>query len=157
MRILFALLLLLQQSAFAADIAVKNSISCVSEESQSIGRRIQSTDTADSRSQVLEWNMKENFGNSRSRVTVFWTPMSDKGPTIKLETTDRPHNLERIRSHTKSSLIFVTSTSNFYSAESWTFVINFNVETMIAARTISNIAGVGSEQITYNCNFEPLS
>ena len=152
MRIIFVLLLLLQQSAFAADIAVKNSISCVSEESQSIGRRLQTTD-ADT--QILKWNMKENFGNGHSKVKITWIPQSDNGPVIKLVTTDRPHNLERIRSRTKSSLIFVTSTSNFYSAESWTFIVNFNVETMIATRVISNIAGLGSEHITYHCEFEP--
>ncbi len=151
------LMLMQQQSAFAADITVKNSISCVSGEFQSMGRRIQTTEIDDSDPQILDWNMKENFGNGRSKVTFIWTPESDRGPTIKLETTDRPHNLIKIRSHTKSSLIFASSTSNFYSAESWTFVINFNVETMIATRVISNIAGVGSEQITYHCDLESPS
>ena len=98
--------------------------------------------------------MKESFGEKRSRVKFIWEPKNDPGSRIKLVTTDRPHNMIRIRSRTESTLIVVSSSSNFYSAESWTFAINFNVGTVVANRLLSNANGVGSEQVVYDCEFE---
>ena len=100
--------------------------------------------------------MKEQFGDGSSKVEFLWIPKGDHGPKVELKTTDRPHNLIKIRSRTKNTVILVSSTSNFYSSESWTFAINFGVQTMIATRVVSNANGVGSEQIAYHCHFEPL-
>jgi hypothetical protein len=74
----------------------------------------------------------------------------------KIDPNDKAHNLTRIRSRTKSSLIVVSSASNPFSTESWTFVFNFPVETLIATRVQSNIAGVKGEVITYDCQFHGL-
>ena len=98
----------------------------------------------------------ESFGDMKSRVSFVWKPRGDKGPSIQIETTDKAHNLIKIRSYTNSSLIVVSSASNPFSTESWTFVFNFKVETMIATRVQSNIGGVKGEVITYNCRFEAL-
>ena len=65
-------------------------------------------------------------------------------------------NLIKIRSRTNSSLIVVSSASNPFSNESWTFAFNFKVETVIATRVQSNVGGVKGEVITYNCRFESL-
>ncbi len=100
--------------------------------------------------------MKESFGDGKSKLSFAWKPRGDKGPTIQIETTDKAHNLIRIRSRTNSSLIVVSSASNPFSTESWTFIFNFAVETMIATRVQSNIGGVKGEVITYNCQFESL-
>ncbi|MFT5505760.1 MAG: hypothetical protein ACI8XC_003483 [Gammaproteobacteria bacterium] len=151
---------LLSQSVWAADIKSTSLISCISDESRLLGRRLQTvaqTDSDNSDRQIIEWVMKENFGDARSKIEITWTPKGEKGPEIALETTDRPNNSVRIRSRTASSLIFISSTSNFYSAESWTFVINFNMETMMATRVLSNSHGVGSEQIAYRCRFDSIS
>ena len=145
-------------AALAADITLPNTISCVSEESSLNGRRtesIESENPDNTEFRIVDWTMAESFGDMKSKVKFYWTPKSDKGPAIKFETTDKPHNRINIRSRTKSSLIVVTSTSNFYSSESWTFAFNFNLETMIATRVVSNKAGVGSEIIIYNCLFGP--
>lgn len=152
-RTTLALALLLSQNAWSADIARQTTITCISGESNSIGRRTETVE--DSNTRIADWIMKENFGDAKSKVIFFWTPKSEKGPKIALETTDKPHNMISIRSRTESSLIVVSSASNFYSAESWIFVINFNVEAMIASRVVSNTAGVGSESIAYGCQFEP--
>ena len=53
-------------------------------------------------------------------------------------------------------MIVVSSASNPFSTESWTFVLNFKVETMIATRVQSNVGGVKGEVITYDCVFENL-
>ncbi|MGI9319386.1 MAG: hypothetical protein ACR2QW_18810 [bacterium] len=158
MRTILAFVLLLPVATLAADITLTNTISYVSDESSLKGRRAESLTPEDPDStefRIVDWAMAENFGDMKSKVKFYWMPKSDQGPTIKFETTDKPHNQINIRSRTKSSLIVVTSTSNFYSSESWTFVFNFNLETVIATRVLSNGAGVGSELITYNCRFEP--
>ena len=79
-----------------------------------------------------------------------------KGPEIEVTTTEKMHNLLKICSHTRNSLIFVTSASSPFSTESWTFVLNFKIESLIATRVQSNIASVKGEVITYNCQFESL-
>jgi hypothetical protein len=103
-----------------------------------------------------EWVMAENFGNMKSKIYFTWKPKTPRGPAIDIETTDKAHNLVQIRSQTKNSLIVVSSASNPMSTESWTFVFNFEVETMIATRVQSNIGGVKGEVITYDCHFESL-
>jgi len=108
------------------------------------------------KSRFSEWMMAENFADGKSKVSFVWQPKSDRGPGIKINTSDKAHNLIRIRSKTKHSLIVVSSASNPFSTESWTFVINFSVETLIATRVQSNVAGVKGEVITYNCRFDSL-
>ena len=94
-------------------------------------------------------------------VRFEWQPhgakVGSKGASIKIDTTDKAHNLIRIRSQTKNSLIVVSSASNPFSTESWTFIFNFPVETLIATRVQSNISGVKGEVITYDCHFHSLN
>ncbi len=159
MRFILVILCLLPLQLQAADIKLQSSISCVSDESSLKGRHRQSESNKNSdkaKSRFSEWMMLENFADMRSRVSFVWKPRGDKGPSIKLETTDKAHNSIRIRSYTRNSLIVVTSASNPFSTESWTFALNFAVETMIATRVQSNIAGVKGEVITYNCHFDSL-
>ncbi len=157
MKILFVLVLLFSLPAAGADIASKSKITCVSDESRLLGRKIETTNDESSNAvekRIANWIMKETFGAKKSKIVLSWTPKSNGGPKISLQTTDRPHNLISIRSLTDSSLIFVTSTSNFYSAESWTMALNFHLETMMATRLLSNKNGIGSEQLVYNCQFD---
>ena len=159
MRFILVILCLLPLQLQAADIKLQTSISCVSDESSLKGRHKQSESLKNSdqaKSRFSEWMMLENFGDMRSRVNFVWKPRTDKGPSIELETTDKAHNSIRIRSYTRNSLIVVTSASNPFSTESWTFSLNFAVETMIATRVQSNIAGIKGEVITYNCHFDSL-
>lgn len=158
MRFTLTILLLLPLTAAAADINLQNTISCVSDVSnlQGRNRKYESPKQSDrARSLFSEWMMMENFGNMKSKVRFLWSPRrGDKGPSIKIDTTDKMHNLIKIRSQTRSSLIVVSSASNPFSTESWTFAFNFKVETLIATRVQSNIGGVKGEVITYNCQFE---
>lgn len=159
MRLVLTIILLLPLSSHGADIKLQNSISCISDESSLKGRHKQSDSKKNSdqaKSRFSEWMMLENFADMRSRVNFVWKPRGEKGPSIDLETTDKAHNVIRIRSYTRNSLIVVTSASNPFSTESWTFALNFSVETMIATRVQSNIAGIKGEVITYNCHFEGL-
>ena len=153
LRLILTVTLLYIPGAHGADITVNNEISCVSEESKKLGRRTEKDN--DSNTRIVDWKMKESFSDAKSRILFAWKPQSDDRPKVTLKTTDKPHNSIAIRSRTKSSLIVVSSTSNFFSSESWTFVLNFNVETMIATRVVSNTAGVGSETIAYACTYEP--
>ena len=159
MRIILAIALLCPLAAPAAEIRQQNLISCVSDQSSLQGRHKQYSARKNSekaKSWFSEWMMAENFGDMKSKISFVWRPTGDKGPSISIETTDKPHNLIQIRSYTKESLIVVSSASSPFSAESWTFSFNFAVETMIATRVQSNIAGVKGEVITYNCLFEKL-
>ena len=143
----------------AADIQQQSTITCISDESSLKGRHRQSESQKNSdqaKSRFSEWMMAENFDAGKSKVRFEWQPRGDKGPSIKIDTTDKAHNLIRIRSRTNSSLIVVSSASNPFSTESWTFVFNFPVETLIATRVQSNIAGVKGEVITYDCQFHGL-
>jgi hypothetical protein len=146
-------------AAPAADIQLHSSISCISDESSLQGRHRQvqaQKNSEEAKSRFAEWMMAENFADGKSKVGFVWQPRSDKGPKISIETSDKAHNLIRIRSQTRHSLIVVSSASNPFSTESWTFVLNFAVETLIATRVQSNLAGVKGEVITYDCTFESL-
>ncbi len=157
--ILTAIIMLVPFVGHSADIKLQNSISCISDESSLKGRHKQSESQQNSdqaKSRFAEWMMAENFADRRSKVSFVWKPRGDKGPSIELETNDKAHNSIRIRSYTRSSLIVVTSASNPFSTESWTFSFNFLVETMIATRVQSNISGIKGEVITYDCQFESL-
>ena len=160
MRFLFAIVLLLPLMAQAANIRQNNMISCISDESSLQGRTkefVARSKSEKAKSLFSEWMFAENFGDMKSKIKFEWQPRTDKGPSIKLETTDKSHNLIKLRSYTKNSLIVVSSASSPFSTESWTFVLNFQVETVIATRVQSNIGGLKGEVITYNCNFESLS
>lgn len=159
MRLILVILLALPFSAGAADIYLQSTISCISDESSLRGRHRQSDSQKNSdqvKSRFAEWMMAENFDAGKSKVRFTWQPRGSKGPSIAIETTDKAHNLIRIRSQTTSSLIVVSSASNPFSTESWTFVFNFPVETLIATRVQSNIGGVKGEVITYDCEFDSL-
>jgi hypothetical protein len=159
MRFILTIFLLVPLATQAAEINLQNTISCISDESSLKGRNREYITPKKSDkvgSLFSEWMMMENFGDQKSKIKFFWNPRGEKGPSIKIETTDKAHNLIRIRSQTKSSLIVVSSASNPFSTESWTFVFNFKVETVIATRVQSNIGGVKGEVITYNCNYEGL-
>ena len=156
---LLAGLLLLPLALPAADIQLQATISCISDQSSLQGRhrQVESPKKSDeARSRFAEWMMAENFSDGKSKVRFHWKPRGPKGARIKIETTDKAHNLVRIRSQTTSSLIVVSSASNPFSTESWTFVFNFPVETLIATRVQSNVGGVKGEVITYNCHFDSL-
>jgi hypothetical protein len=161
MRTLFFCLCLLPLMSQAANFKVANSIACISEESSILGKHRQTDSHKGSeevQSRFSEWLFAESFGDGKSKLKFLWSPVGDKGkgPEIEVITNEKPHNSLRIRSHTRNSLIFVTSASNPFSTESWTFVLNFKVESLIATRVQSNIASVKGEVITYNCQFESL-
>ena len=159
MRILLAIILLLPQLAQAANIKHQSAIFCISDESSLQGRHKEyqaRKNSEKAKSWFSEWMMAENFGNMKSKIHFTWKPRTPKGPAIEIETSDKAHNLVQIRSQTRSSLIVVSSASNPLSTESWTFVFNFEVETMIATRVQSNLGGVKGEVITYDCQFQSL-
>ena len=159
MRIVFAILLLLPVALPAADIKRQTLISCISDKSSLQGRHkeyIARNNPEKAKSFFSEFMLGENFGDMKSKVGFVWGPKTNKGPSITIETTDKPHSLIRIRSMTKNDLIVVSSASSPFSAESWTFSFNFAVETVIATRVQSNIGGIKGEVITYNCLFEHL-
>jgi len=159
MRVLIAIVALLPLVATAADISRQGIISCVSDVSNLQGRHKEyqaRKNSEKAKSLFSEWMMAESFGNMKSRIKFVWTPHSDQGPKIDIETSEKPHNLINIRSKTRDSLIVVSSASNPFSTESWTFVLNFEVESMIATRVQSNIGSLKGEVITYDCHFDQL-
>lgn len=159
MRACLAVLLFLPLPAVAADIELQSSISCISDQSSLKGRtqRLEAKKNSDeAKSRFAEWMLAENFDAGKSKVRFDWQPRGKKGPSIKIHTSDKAHNLIKVRSKTRNSLIVVSSASNPFSTESWTFVFNFQIETLIATRVQSNIGSVKGEVITYNCQFESL-
>ena len=159
MRFILTFILLFPALVQAASIKQQNAITCISDKSSLQGRHkefVARKNSEKAKSWFSEWIMAENFGNMKSKIYFTWKPKTPRGPAIDIETTDKAHNLIKIRSQTRSSLIVVSSASNPMSTESWTFVFNFKVETMIATRVQSNIGGVKGEVITYDCHFESL-
>jgi len=159
MKPILIFLSLIPMVAGAANINKDSSIACVSEESSLQGKHRKydaKTHSEQAKSRFAEWLFAENFSEQKSKVKFIWKPKTDKGPSIEIITTEKPHNLIQVRSQTKSSLIVVTSASNPFSTESWTFILNFKVETIIATRVQSNIAAVKGEVITYDCIFDSL-
>lgn len=159
MKWLFISLYLLPMVSTAANINQNNSIACISEESSLKGRHREydaDKNSEQAKSRFSAWLLAENFNDQKSKVKFIWKPKTEKGPDIEIFTTDKAHNLIQVRSQTRHSLIVVSSASNPFSTESWTFVFNFQVETMIATRVQSNIAAVKGEVITYNCQFDSL-
>lgn len=153
------MILLLPALTQAASIKQQNAITCISDKSSLQARHkeyVARKNSEKAKSWFSEWILSENFGNMKSKIYFTWKPKTPRGPAIDIETTDRAHNLVQIRSQTKNSLIVVSSASNPMSTESWTFVFNFQVETMIATRVQSNIGGIKGEVITYDCQFESL-
>ena len=159
MRFFLATLLALPSAAMAADIGRQTVITCVSDQSslQARHKEFEAGKSSDkARSMFSEMLIAENFGGSKSKIKFVWIPRSEQGPQIRIETNEKAHALIHVRSKTRSSAIAVTSASSPFSTESWTFVFNFAVETMIATRVQSNVGGVKGEVITYDCRFDAI-
>jgi hypothetical protein len=121
MRFILSIVFILPLIGQAADIQLQSTISCISDESSLRGRHRQSASPKNSeqaKSRFSEWMMAENFDAGKSKVRFTWKPRGIKGPSIGIDTTDKAHNLIRIRSQTRSSLIVVSSASNPFSTES---------------------------------------
>ena len=119
MRIVLAILLLAPMVLQAADIKRQTLISCISDKSslQGCHKEFVARNNAEkARSFFSEFMLGENFGDMKSKVGFVWKPKGDKGPSITIETTDKPHSLIRIRSMTKNDLIVVSSASSPFSA-----------------------------------------
>jgi hypothetical protein len=76
---------------------------------------------------------------------------------MKIITSEKPHNSISLRSKTKESLIVVSAASSPMTTESWTFIFNFNLESLIATRVQSNMPGVRGEVLTYDCQFKGIT
>ena len=142
-----------------ASIKQASTIACVSYDSSVKGQyqQFEAQNSAEkARSLFSEWLFAENFSEIKSKIKFLWQPVSEKGPSIKIITNEKSHNLIKIRSRTKHSLIVISSASNPFTIESWSFAFNFAIETLIATRVQSNIGSVKAEIISYNCQFEPL-
>ncbi len=149
--------LLLIGSTNAANIKKQTTIACLSDDATMKGRHQKyeaRKNSEKTKSRFSEWLFAENFSNQQSKLEFEWYPKTDSGPKIKINTTEKPHNLIKIRSYTKNSLIVVSSASNPLSSESWTFALNFDLETLMATRVQSNLAVVKGGVITYNCIFD---
>jgi len=143
----------------ALEINTHSHVKCISEENSVQAKMLETDDESNpdrARSWFTQWLFGSNQNSTKSKVAFLWYPQTDKGPKIKIITNDKSHNLVSIRSKTKESLIVVSSASNPLTTESWTFSINFNLETMIATRVQSNHAGVRGEVLSYQCDFEDL-
>jgi len=143
----------------AANIKQTTTISCISDDSSVNGTHSNSNSDKNPEkinSWFSEWLFAENFSQIKSKIKFVWTPRTDKGPKIEIITNEKAHNSIRLRSYTKNSLIVVSSASSPFTTESWSFVLNFKIETILATRVQSNVGGVKGEILTYNCQFESM-
>ena len=146
--------------SYSADILDTSYISCVSDETASKAR-LQEYQGDEKANRIRSWFSNWMFGGNgnevKSKVDFVWRPVTDKGPSAKIITNEKPHNLIRVRSKTRESAIIVSSASSPMTTESWTFTLNFSLETMVATRVQSNMSGVRGEVLTYDCEFEDLT
>ena len=143
----------------AANIKQVTTISCISDDSSVNGTHRDSDSDKNPEkinSWFSEWLFAENFSQIKSKIKFVWTPRTEKGPKIEIITNEKSHNSIRLRSYTKNSLIVVSSASSPFTTESWSFVLNFKIETILATRVQSNVGGVKGEILTYNCRFEAM-
>ena len=144
----------------AANIKQSTTISCISDNSSVNGTHRNSDSQKSSekaRSWFSEWLFAENFSEIKSKIKLIWKPITEKGPSVEIITNEKAHNSIKLRSYTKDSLIVISSASSPFTTESWSFAINFKIETMLATRVQSNMGGVKGELLTYNCQFESLN
>lgn len=159
MKYLILGLMLLPVVVSAANIKQATTISCISDDSSVNGTHRNSDSTKNSErinSWFSEWLFAENFSQIKSKIKFIWIPRTEKGPSIEIITNEKAHNSIRLRSYTKESLIVVSSASSPFTTESWSFVLNFKIETILATRVQSNVGGVKGEILTYNCQFDAL-
>ena len=159
MKYLLPVLIFLPTLLGAADIKQVTTISCISDDSSVNGTHRDSDSDKNSEkinSWFSEWLFAENFSQIKSKIKIVWTPRTEKGPKIEIITNEKSHNSIRLRSYTKNSLIVVSSASSPFTTESWSFVLNFKIETILATRVQSNVGGVKGEILTYNCQFDTL-
>jgi len=143
----------------AANIKQATTISCISDDSSVNGTHSSSNSSENPeriKSWFSEWLFAENFSQIKSKIKFVWTPRTEKGPSIEIITNEKSHNSIKLRSYTKESLIVVSSASSPFTTESWSFVLNFKIETILATRVQSNVGGVKGEILTYNCQFDAL-
>ena len=152
-------IILASMPSHSADILDTSYISCISDETASKAR-VQEYKGDEKANRIRSWFTNWMFGgnnDAKSKVDLVWHPVTDKGPSAKIITSEKPHNLIRVRSKTRDSAIIVSSASSPMTTESWTFSLNFNLETMVATRVQSNLSGVRGEVLTYDCKFEDLT
>ncbi len=157
--LIFPLYTLSPTESHSLEINTHSRVKCISEDSSVQAKMIEIDDESNpnrARSWFTQWLFGNNKNSTKSKLVFIWSPQTDQGPKIKIITNDKSHNLISIRSKTRESLIVVSSASNPLTTESWTFSINFNLETMIATRVQSNHAGVRGEVLSYQCDFEDL-
>ncbi len=134
-------------------------VNCVSENSSAQAKTSKSdseTNPDKARSFFAEWLFGNSKNTKKTEVSFNWKPKTDRGPVVEIISTDKDHNLISVRSITKESVIVVSSASNSFTTESWTFVFNFNLETVVATRVQSNHSGIRGEVLSYQCIFEDV-
>ena len=146
-------------AVYAASLHNSTYISCTSKENSALAQVAEDDSNGRSdrvRSWFVNWLFAENKNPIKSKVDFVWRPSQKGNQRIKIITTEKPHNLISLRSKTKESLIVASSASSPITTESWLFTLNFNLETVIATRVQSNLAGVKGEVLSYQCSFEDI-
>ena len=159
MKVLLFGLILIPSLLNAANIKQATTISCISDSSSVNGTHRDSDSQKQSEKAGIwfsEWLFAENFSEIKSKIKLVWKPVTEKGPLVEIITNEKSHNSIKLRSYTKDSLIVISSASSPFTTESWSFAINFKIETLLATRVQSNVGGVKGEIITYNCQFDSL-
>ena len=160
MKSLLVLLYLVAANSLAADINQSHVVNCVSYEASLQGTHQKGPAVKASgkvRQRFSEWLFAENFSVQKSRIKFIWNP-GDAGPaSIDIITTEKSHHQVEIRSLRKGGVIVVSNASDpFFNLESWTFALNFKIESLVATRVQSNVAALKAEVISYDCHFEAL-
>ena len=149
-----------QGPAGAADLEFGADIICIENEFRSLTN--QDAYTGDKKaikinSWFSDWLFNDDNYAKNATVTFDWTPWTVNGPVLKIMADDRSHNLTRLMSRTKDSLIAVTSASDPLTAESWLFSLNFPQEAVIATQVQTNVGGMKGKVIVYDCSFNDKS
>jgi hypothetical protein len=157
LKYIIFLFYLVSSFTFAADINRNNVIDCISHNSVLQGSHQNSKthkESGEVRQRFSEWLLSENFSDRISKLRFIWTPGVGVPAEVEIITTDKNYHHVRIQAMRKGNLIVVSEASDpFFNIESWTFALNFKIESLIATRVQSNVAALKAELINYNCQF----
>lgn len=100
------------------------------------------------------WVMSQSGQPERMPMTVYWRPLRDGGPELRVNINGQDRSLAKLLSISEDHVSGVLSLSDSAVTRSWLVTVNFRRETVSAARVESSYGGLRVDAYAYDCNFD---